>query len=351
MDDLQRRGGRLGVDADVQGADGLPDGDVVRLPQAVRCGRVAQHDAHAGAALTSQRHRDEVVESLCARDVLVFGRDAQRHPVVGRRARRCRHGELEVDPVGVVGDEHLVPERLDVVLDALSSLGHDTRRAQRVVGIEQAELARGLGPDRDEDEAVVARAADPDEEALVGLLVDEHVVLGRSADLVTPHLVGSPGVVDPRVEEVSGIEGPREGSPGLAHGVIEDDAVLDAAHAHVVAFVADDVDGIRQQVAGRATPRSRRRRRTRGRAPPRSGRAAPAHRQAASAVEGRAAPGDRRRAPAPPRRTAPPRRCASSTTSGRAARAPRGRSPRCASGTPRRPVSASGRRCSVRSVA
>ena len=157
--------------------------------------RVSHDDAHRGAAGATERDGDEVVEAVNADDVLVLRGQVQRRPFLMARRRDRGDRELEVGAARVVHDEELVADGLDVVLDALAPLGHDARRPEGIRGVEDAVLVRRLRADADDDEPVVARGAHPDEEALVGLVVDEHVGRGRRAHLVAPDLVGPPGSI------------------------------------------------------------------------------------------------------------------------------------------------------------
>ena len=130
----------------------------------------------------------------------------QRLPLLVAGRVDGRHGQLEVlGAVVVQHQEHVVAADdgvLDAVLDALAARRDDPELAGRVVGVEDAVLAGDLAAAADDEEAVAAGAADRDPEALVGLVVDQDVLGRVGAEPVPPDLVGPPGVVDGRVEEV-----------------------------------------------------------------------------------------------------------------------------------------------------
>ena len=259
------------------------------------------------------------------------------------------HSCADVHVIGAMASSKLVRLALWVTSSwsPIGSMSYSTpgRRSATIRGVPSGSAAsssrnseRRLRPDGDDDVAVVARGAHPDEEALVG----SPRARGRPARPASRARGATPGRAATRRRP-----GCRRGagrrattratrpSPARRRRGVSPVAML--PHPHVVALVAREVDGIRQQVArgrhlGGADPEEvvadGARRSGRG-APPRpraAGRRTRAGRCGWSASEH----------PRPRRRTAPPRSCGSSTTSGRGAPAPRGRSPRCASGTPRR---------------
>ncbi len=164
-----------------------------------------------------------------------------------------RNGDqLEVDRVLVVQDqEHVLPgddSVLEGVLDAVAAGEHDPELALGIVGLEHPHLAGDLGRQTDHEVAVGLRAADADEVALVRLLEDEHVVAGR-AERVAPHLVGAPGLVDGRVEEVGRARRPGRSAAGRRDLVGEHLAGAQVLDLDRVALVALGVDGPGQEVA------------------------------------------------------------------------------------------------------
>ena len=200
----------------------------------------ARNEAKASTPVTSSSWRGEV----------------ERLPLPDHAVAHHGAGDLEVDAVAVVQDEQLVPQRLDVVLDLGRPLGDEDRVAGRVRRVDEAVLGGGRRADADDDPAVVPRRADTHAEDHVGLLVDQHVVLGAPAHGVAPDLERSPGVVVARVEDLAAVKGPRHAGADTGDRVVEVRPGREVADVQVVPLVPGDVDGegepgpVRGDVAG-----------------------------------------------------------------------------------------------------
>ena len=103
------------------------------------------------------------------------------------------------------------PSVLDAVLDALAARRDQARRAGRVVGRDEPDLAGDLAAGVDDQEPLAAGQLDADPEPLVGLLVDQRRRSRGGAEHVPPHPVRAPGVVDGGVEQRATV-----GRPGRA---------------------------------------------------------------------------------------------------------------------------------------
>ena len=238
----------------------------------------------------------------------------------------CRHPhELEIQGSVVVEDEQHVLA-VDhgvrrVVLDALAARPHHARLGAQVGGIHEPFLARDRRADPDDEVAVAAGEARADPVPLVGLVEQLRVVGDGRAELVQPDRVGSPRVVDGRVDDEPAVGRERRARERVRDLVGELLAGDEVAHAHGVALVARDVDAVEHAACRRSRPRSCRGRRTRGPRPRRCRRAGPARRARRRRARARAASSRpaRRAARGTGCRTACPRRCGRSTTSRRGA--------------------------------
>ena len=138
---------------------------------------------------------------------------------------------------------------VEVVLDAVLARPDDGELAGRVGSVEHARFARDAARGLDDEPALRARAACAHPVAVVGLVEDAHVVGGRRADLVAPHGVGSPRLVDGRVEDVAPA-GVEEGAGGGAGNLVgELLSCREVANAQRVPLVADRVDAEQQHRA------------------------------------------------------------------------------------------------------
>src|SRR3546814_17978618 len=79
----------------------------------------------------------------------------------------------------------------DLVLHALLAGLHDSGRSGRVRSRDQPLLGGDLGARSDLDPLLGEAEYDRHEEALVIVLVDEHVLIGRRAHLVAPPVLGA----------------------------------------------------------------------------------------------------------------------------------------------------------------
>ena len=121
----------------------------------------------------------------------------------------------------------------------------------RVGGRDEVLLRRHLRAGRQVHPPLGEAQADAHEEALVAVLVHEHVGRGRRADLVAPHLEGAHGVVRPHVEERV-VARPRRAVGRLGDDVSEVGVGAQVADAHRVLLGAIVVGGVEEQVlAGR----------------------------------------------------------------------------------------------------
>ena len=167
-----------------------------------------------------------------------------RRVVQRSRRRQRRPGDLEVGTCRVVDDEQDVAARLDVVFDPLAPRGDDAQRAGRVREVEEAMLTRRPRARHDDEPALVPRRGDAEPEALVGLGEDPDVRADVGAHLMAPHLVGSPGLVDPGVEDVASVAGPDHPVADVTHRVVEDLARRDVANPQGEPLVAAQVEGV-----------------------------------------------------------------------------------------------------------
>ncbi len=158
--------------------------------------------------------------------------------VVPGRRHGGRH-QLEVlGPIGVGDDEEAVVPVLQAVLDVLAPGLDQPERAGGVRGVEHPGLARDLALQPQDQVPLVLGRAHPEEEAVVVLGVDEHVVVGRGPQAVAPELVGPHGVVGADVEEGGPVGCPRRAVVGALDDVGQVLACGEVAEAHGVALVA-----------------------------------------------------------------------------------------------------------------
>ena len=170
--------------------------------------------------------------------VTVAGDRALRQP----KLRRLVVGDHQQGLAAV--REHAV---LGVVLHAAPTATHRAGGGSGVLGIEHPHLA-GVAVLREQhDQAAGARRADADLELLVRLLQHQHVLVGRCADPVAPHLVGAVGLVVHRVEEVRRVGAPRSAVVGPRHDVGQVLAALQVPPSELVDLVAGAVDRVGEQ--------------------------------------------------------------------------------------------------------
>ncbi len=143
----------------------------------------------------------------------------------------------------LAGDDRV----LDAVLDTLPPRRDHPELAGGVGGVEDAVLGGRLRAGADDDQPVAAGAADGGPEAFVGLVVHDDVVGDRGAEHVPPHLVGTPGVVDGRVEERGRGEVPGRTTEGVRHLVGKHLAGAQVLDLQQEPLVADGVGAEREQ--------------------------------------------------------------------------------------------------------
>jgi hypothetical protein len=136
---------------------------------------------------------------------------------------------------------------LERVLDVLLPRLDDPEVARGIVGGQDVHLVGHLGAEVEHDVALVLRRPRREEEALVRLLVDEDVVVGRRAEPVAPELVRAHGVVGAHVEERRAVRRPGGAVVGALDLVVELLARLEVAEAHRVQLGAGEVGRVGQQ--------------------------------------------------------------------------------------------------------
>jgi hypothetical protein len=156
--------------------------------------------------------------------------------------------ELEVlGPVGVGDDEEAVAVVLDRVLELLLPRVEDPERPLGIGRPQVAHLVGDLAAESQDHVALVLGGPHPEEEALVGLLVHEGVVLDRRPHHVPPQLEGPHGLVGLDVEERPVVPGPRRPVVGARDLVGQVGARLQVPEAHRVDLGAGGVARPRQQ--------------------------------------------------------------------------------------------------------
>ncbi len=163
----------------------------------------------------------------------------------------CRDAdELEVQRAVVVQDvQHVlavddgVRER---IVHALAARPDGPQRRPEVGGIHEEFLARDRRLRRDDEVAVAAREAGPHPVPLVGLVEELLVGRGIRPDLMEPHGVGSPCVVDRGVHDEPAVGGEHRPRRGLRDDVAQIAAAREVADAQRVALVALRVDAVEQ---------------------------------------------------------------------------------------------------------
>lgn len=169
----------------------------------------------------------------------------------GPRARGVDRGggQLEVLGVLVVQDVEEVAGVLDAVLHTRDPGPDEHELAVRVGGVQQPHLAGDLAADAEDQVALAAGQPDAHPETLVGLLEDQHVLLG--AEGVPVDLERPPRVVDPRVEERGPVGRPGAAVEDVGDLVRQDLAGLQVLEAQGEALVALEVGGVGQHPAVR----------------------------------------------------------------------------------------------------
>ena len=109
--------------------------------------------------------------------------------------------------------------------------------------IEVPGLTGRLGRRGDQEEPLGAGHTDPDPVVLVLLPEDADVLTDRAADMVTPHLVGTPGLIHPLVEEIV-VADPRRSGGDTGDLVVQQLTGGEVLDPQIVTLVAGQVDGI-----------------------------------------------------------------------------------------------------------
>ena len=216
----------LHVGGGEDGVGGLGEGDL-----GVECASQAHH-AQAGQALLALEPHVEVLEEVhrLQHDVGPMGEDL--HPALAPGGGHGRLDEAEVAARVVDLEVEEVAVMVDVVLLVLDARREHRPFPARRLGGEDARLRGGEAPDAQDEPGAAARAAHPDVEGLVGLLVDE-LVRGRRAQLVTIEAVLALGPVLDRIEQRPAVGGPghrarllREGGSRHARAQVLDEQVV-----------------------------------------------------------------------------------------------------------------------------
>src|SRR5436190_18855537 len=122
---------------------------------------------------------------------------------------------------------------LDGVLVAMLARCDEPWLAFRPIGVDQVDLGGLVVVGLDGDEARGLGLADPDVEALVLLLVDQHVGLAWRAQAVAVDVEGALVAVEPYVEQRLAVGAPDDRAASLVQGLPHALALVDVA----------DVDG------------------------------------------------------------------------------------------------------------
>jgi hypothetical protein len=112
------------------------------------------------------------------------------HPVLGARRFGRRSDDLEVLGATGIGADVEKPFALIDLVFALGFAGRDEARLATALRIDQADLGGLVVVGVDDDEAVAERLADADEEAGIGLLVDDGIICLVGAQHVQAHAEG-----------------------------------------------------------------------------------------------------------------------------------------------------------------
>jgi hypothetical protein len=213
--------------------------------------RVRQH-GHSREAFATVAEHAPIAERRHPEQALP--RQVRDDDVAGAAGVGCRHlDELEIEGAVVVEDEQhvlAVDHRVGgVVLDALPARPHHAGLRTEVCCIHEPLLGGDRRAHPDHEVAVAAGEARAEPEPLVGLVEELRVVLDGCAQLVQPDRVGSPGVIDCRVDDEAAVG--REGRAGERVGDLVRQLLTgdDVAHAHGVALVAGDVDAVQHPIA------------------------------------------------------------------------------------------------------
>ena len=223
--------------------------------------RLLERDARFLAGVGAQDQLVEAVDPAADREMVAIGSRADQIDAVRAgdhrppflRVRRVGLGEAEVHMVVVGVDPQFPVRRVDMIFAVGLARRDQRQRLGRIVGGDEAHLARRIVAGRDEDQALVLRLADPDAEAqLLRLLVKRDVGVGRRSQPVVAGAVAAPIVVDLVEDDAAAVAGPhRLADPDLGDrlDVLAGGEVADAELEPLRAVV---VGQRRQQLAVRA---------------------------------------------------------------------------------------------------
>ncbi len=175
--------------------------------------------------------------------------------------RRIRDGRLrEHEVLGLLAVDHVVVEDQEAVLagdhgvlgrvlDALAARQDHPELALGVSRLEDPALGGDLGAEPDHQVLLAARRTDRHPVAVVRLVEDLDVLVLSGTELVPPHSVGPPRLVDRQVEDVPMVDRPRRTRCGVRNLVGQQLAGLEVLEPQRVPLVADHVHRVREQRA------------------------------------------------------------------------------------------------------
>ena len=161
--------------------------------------------------------------------------------------------EFKIGAVGVVDDQPGVLARQDCVGDRVFDImfagADDPEFPGGVVEFQHPGFGGDFGAGFDNEEALATAGANPHVEAFV-FLVEHPNVFGRGgADLVTPHGVRPPGIVDAGVEKIIGTR-PGDTVEHIVDHIVEEFPGLQVLNVEGEAFIPLGVGGIGQVATG-----------------------------------------------------------------------------------------------------
>ena len=122
---------------------------------------------------------------------------------------------------GIGGDDEAVVVMLDVILMTRRARRNDPRHGLGIVGVQDVKLARLVIMGVDQHEGARPRAAERQEEALVGLLINEFVGAQGRTDRVTPDGARTMVGIDADVVERAAVVGPSDVAARVGDFVIQ----------------------------------------------------------------------------------------------------------------------------------
>ena len=137
----------------------------------------------------------------------------------------------------------------DGVFDIMFAGTDDPEFPGGVVEFQHPGFGGDFGAGLNDEEALAAAGADTNVEAFVFLMEHPNVVGCGGADLMAPHGVGPPGVIDAGVEKIIGAS-PSDTIEHIVDYIVEKFPGLQVFNAEGKAFVPLGVGGIGQIAAG-----------------------------------------------------------------------------------------------------